>query len=56
LTALEEVSGVRTEVFRQVLKQKKQKTKPSITELNMVFEDYYKAIEKLGEIADAIVI
>ena len=56
LTALEEVSGVRTEVFRQVLKQKKQKTKPSITELNMVFEDYYKAIEKLGEITDAIVI
>jgi hypothetical protein len=54
LTALEEVSGVRTEVFRQVSKQKKQKTKPSITELNMVFEDYYRAIEKLGEITDAI--
>jgi len=54
LTALEEASGVRTEVFRQVSKQKKQKTKPSITQLNMVFEDYYRAIEKLGEITDAI--
>jgi hypothetical protein len=54
LTVLEEVSGVRTEVFRQVSKQKKQKTKPSLTELNMVFEDYYRAIEKLGEITDAI--
>ena len=56
LSVLEEVSGVRTEVFKIVLNQKKKKTKPSIEQLNMVFEDYYAAIEKLGEITDAIVI
>ena len=54
LSALEEVSGVRTEVFKMVLNQKRQKTKPSIEQLNMVFEDYYDAIEKLGEITDAL--
>jgi hypothetical protein len=55
LSVLEEVSGVRTEVFKIVLNQKKKKTKPSIEQLNMVFEDYYAAIEKLGEVTDAIV-
>ena len=56
LSVLEEVSGVRTEVFKIVLNQKKKKTKPSIEQLNMVFEDYYAAIEKLGDVTDAIVI
>ena len=56
LSVLEEVSGVRTDVFKIVLNQKKKKTKPSIEQLNMVFEDYYAAIEKLGEVTDAIVI
>jgi hypothetical protein len=54
LSALEEVSGVRTEVFKTVMNQKKNKTKPPIAQLNMVFEDYYAAIEKLGDITDAI--
>jgi hypothetical protein len=54
LTALEQVSGVRTEVFMQVLNQKEQKARPSIEQLKIVFEDYYRAIEKLGEITDAI--
>ena len=56
LSALEEVSGVRTEVFKMVLNQKMKKTKPSIEQLNMVFEDYYAAIEKLGEITDVLAI
>ncbi len=56
LSVLEEVSGVRTDVFKIVLNQKKKKTKPSIEQLNMVFEDYYAAIEKLAEVTDAIVI
>ena len=56
LSVLEEVSDVRTDVFKIVLNQKKKKTKPSIEQLNMVFEDYYAAIEKLGEVTDAIVI
>jgi hypothetical protein len=54
LTVLEEVSGISTEVFIQVLNRKKQKAKPSMEQLKVVFEDYYRAIEKLGEITDAI--
>ena len=53
LSVLEETSGVPTNVFKLVLNHKKQKTKPSIDQLNTVFEDYYEAIQKLGEIADA---
>ena len=54
LAVLEEVSGVHLDVFKKVLDQKKRKTKPTIDQLNLVFEDYYKAIEKLGEITDAL--
>jgi len=54
LSALEEASGVSTQAFKWVLKCKRQKTRPPIEQLNTVFEDYYKAIEKLGEIADAL--
>jgi hypothetical protein len=56
LSVLEEISGVRTEVFKIVLNQKKQKTRPSIEQLNLVFEDYYAAIEELGEFTDALAI
>ncbi|RZB34574.1 MAG: hypothetical protein SRB1_00342 [Desulfobacteraceae bacterium Eth-SRB1] len=56
LSTLQEVSGVNTGVFRTVLKAKKDKTKLSIEVLNSIFEDYYKAIEKLGDITDEIVI
>ena len=54
LSVLEEVSGVPMNVFRLVLNHKRQKTKPSIDQLNTVFGDYYEAIEKLGEITDAL--
>ncbi|MGB5745519.1 MAG: hypothetical protein WBM69_00975 [Desulfobacterales bacterium] len=56
LSVLEEVSGVRTEVFKIVLNLKKKKTKPSIEQLTMVFEDYYAAIENLEDITDALAI
>jgi len=56
LSVLEEVSGVRTEVFKFVLNLKKKKTKPSIEQLTMVFKDYYAAIENLGDITDALAI
>jgi len=56
LSALEKVSGVRTEVFKIVLNQKKKKTKPSMQQLNMVFEDYYATIEKLGDLIDVLAI
>ena len=54
LTTLYDVSGVNTDVFKTVLKAKKDKTKLSIEILNSIFEDYYKAIEKLGNITDEI--
>lgn len=54
LTALTEISGVDTQVFKTVLKQKKQKTKMTITQLNAIFKDYYAAVEKLGDITDGI--
>ncbi len=54
LAVLEEVSGVNTQVFRTVLKQKRQKTKMMIKQLNAIFKDYYVAIEKLGDITDGI--
>ncbi|MBW2491830.1 MAG: hypothetical protein JRE65_11860 [Deltaproteobacteria bacterium] len=54
LTVLEEVAGIDTRVFKTVLKQKKQKAKLMIKQLNAIFEDYYAAIEKLGDITDGI--
>ena len=54
LRVLEDVSGVDTQVFKTVLKQKRQKTKMAITHLNAVFKDYYAAVEKLGDITDGI--
>lgn len=54
LAILEDVSGVNTSVFKNVLKQKKQKTKLTMGQLNTIFEDYYAAIEKLGDITDDI--
>ena len=54
IAVLEEVSGVNTSVFNTVLKQKKQKTKLMMDQLNTIFQDYYAAIEKLGDITDDI--
>ncbi|MBW2252243.1 MAG: hypothetical protein JRF60_16860, partial [Deltaproteobacteria bacterium] len=52
LATLQDVSSVNLDVFKTVLKAKKDKTKLSIEILNSIFEDYYKAIEKLGNITD----
>ena len=54
LEALQDVSGVNLDIFKTVLKSKKEKTKLSIEILNLIFEDYYKAIEQLGNITDEI--
>ena len=54
IDVLEEVSGVNTSVFNTILKQKKQKTKLMMGQLNTIFEDYYAAIQKLGDITDGI--
>jgi hypothetical protein len=54
LKDLESISGVDTGVFKQVLEQKIHKTKLTLDQLNTIFESYYKAIEKLGDMTDAI--
>ncbi len=54
ITALAEASGISTDVFAKVLREKHEKIKLSIEELNTIFEDYYAAIEKLGKIVDDI--
>ncbi|GBE05115.1 MAG TPA: hypothetical protein ENG95_06765 [Nitrospirae bacterium] len=54
IKTLAEVSGVNTEVFSKVLKEKREKIKLSIEELNTTFEDYYAVTERLGEIVDEI--
>jgi len=54
LAALEDASGVESDVFKRVLRLKKDRLKPSIEALQVIFEDYYAAIEKLGEIIDAL--
>ena len=43
-----------TDVFMLVSQLKRQKEKLSIDQLNTIFEDYYDAIERLGDITDAL--
>ena len=54
ITALSEAANINTDVFTQVLKEKHEKIKLSIEELNTMFEDYYEATEKIGTIVDEI--
>ena len=54
ISALSEAAGLDTGAFARVLKEKHQKGRLSIEELNTIFEDYYTATEKLGRIVDEI--
>lgn len=54
LAALETVCGVDAAAFRTIRRQKKKKTRPAVAQLNAVFEKTYGAIEKLGDITNAI--
>jgi len=54
IRALSEAAQINTDVFTKVLKEKHEKMKLSIDELNTIFEDYYAATEKLGKIVDEI--
>ena len=54
LQVLKDASGVNTQVFKTMLRQKRQKTKLTISHLNEIFKDYYAAVEKLGDITDGI--
>ncbi len=54
IVTLGELSGIPTDVFMDVLKEKKQRIPLSIEQLNAIFENYYTAIEKLGNLVDEI--
>lgn len=54
ITVLARESGVNTDVFMKVLKEKHEKAKLSIDELNMMFENYYATTEDLVKIVDDI--
>ncbi len=54
LTALSEAANINTDIFSKVLREKHERIKLSIDELNTIFEDYYTATEKLGETVDEI--
>ena len=53
ISLLTDITGIQTDAFNQVLALKNRKIKPSLEKLNLVFEDYYKIIEQLGEMIDA---
>jgi len=54
ITALSKAVDVNTDVFAKVLREKRDRTRPSVDELNTIFEDYYVATEKLGKMVDEI--
>lgn len=54
ITSLAEATGITTDVFARVLREKHKKIKLTLEELNTIFEDYYIATEKLGKIVDEI--
>lgn len=54
LATLQEMAGIDTDAFQMVLNIKTKSFKPTEDKLNTIFEEYYKAIEKLGDITDEI--
>lgn len=54
INTLSEATGVDTAIFSKVLKEKHDRTKLSMDELNTIFEDYYAAAEKLVRIVNDI--
>jgi hypothetical protein len=54
ISTLGELTDINTDAFMDVLKEKKQKRKPTIEQLNTIFKDYYTAVEKLGNLVDEI--
>lgn len=54
ISILYKSANLGTDVFDKVLRVKQEKTKLTLHEINTLFEDYYAATEKLGEIIDEI--
>jgi len=54
LSALGETSGIAIDPFKVVWKLKQERSKPSIQQLNKIFDDCYRTIEKLGNAVNAL--
>ncbi|MBI5408560.1 MAG: hypothetical protein HZA14_04265 [Nitrospirae bacterium] len=54
IKSLSDAANINTDIFANVLRVKREKTKLSQQDLNTLFEDYYNATEKLGKIVDEI--
>ncbi|MBI5741237.1 MAG: hypothetical protein HZA16_11025 [Nitrospirae bacterium] len=54
IKALSDASNISTDAFAKVLGLKREGTKLSLPELNTLFESYYAATEKLGELVNEI--
>lgn len=54
VSALREAAGVDASPFESVLRVKKEGMRPSMNTLNVIFEDYYKAVETLRRTVDEI--
>jgi len=54
VTAITEAADIKTDIFAKVLKEKRERIKLSVEELDRIFEDYYEATEKLGRMVDEI--
>lgn len=54
IRSMSEAAGINTDIFAKVLKDKHEKIRRSVDELNTIFEDYYAVTEQLGKIVDEI--
>lgn len=54
IRTLSDAVKIDTGIFAKVLREKREKARLSIDELNTIFEDYYSVTEKLGKIIDDI--
>jgi len=54
ITAISEATGINTDIFAKVLKEKHERIKLSIEDLHTLFEVYYTATEELGSMVNEI--
>lgn len=54
LSLVAETMGVNIEPFKSIWKLKRERSKPSLQQLNTLFEDCYGIVEKLGDVINAL--
>jgi len=52
ITALSDCTGIGTGIFNKIIEIKRGRTNPGKEELDTVFENYYEATEKIGNLID----